>query len=765
MSWLKLAFLAVLLFAAAVPTQSWALGLGWSTDADWTTGNFSNATTVDGVLQVNKSLYREYEIENGTVSWWHFNENSGSAAADSSGNENAGTLGNASAWTAPAWVTGRFGNALLFNAGKGQFVNISGPSRSLATITNNVTAEAWVNLNETQPSFIGSDSYSAVLMRDGSFYLRGYSNATGGETAGFWVYAGGAWFGATSNTDLRGTGWRHLAGTYDGSAVRFYIDGLLKMTTPATGMIGPSSQNISIGSTNGTLEFFNGTIDEVRIINRTLSPDEMVLDYAGYFRSARYVSNTTVLNGTILSVHALMNKTEYNWNGIDRNTVNLTVEVSVNNGTTWRLADNNATLNTSADNGASFSFRVNFATNDTRLRASLSSIIFTIATADSTGPRVTLNSPQSGYSQTGSVDVLFNCSATSSAGLYSIALWHNMTGTWKENQTVLVTGLSNGTSFRLNATSGSFAWNCRAADSFGNNVFGAGNYTISIIQSPPSLSLAFYPSAGVSVQQGGNGTVTATVTNTGGSQARNVSLSFSSVACCSFSASPTGTDINQQGSANFTIGISVLAGSSAAAFSTVVTARTQDSISASSPLTVNVQAAPAPTPTQTRTPPPFTPSPTPDVKKLAEEAIAQANSTILSVDIQIAVAERERKDVRLAVSRLAEARGLLKRAYSLAYGEVKDYEGAQKAALDAMSRARDALDAIPEKGKSRMTDILIILAIVVLVAVMGFIVYSTFFAPKKRQPIQQPYQYYYRNYPYYQYPPQGWQQQQPGRRP
>ena len=71
------------------------------------------------------------------------------------------------------------------------------------------------------------------------------------------------------STDLRGSGWRHVAVTLNGNDVRVYVDGQLDgqgqfNNTPS----GNGTDNLSIGHApwSGT-EYFNGGIDEVAIWN------------------------------------------------------------------------------------------------------------------------------------------------------------------------------------------------------------------------------------------------------------------------------------------------------------------------------------------------------------------------------------------------------------------------------------------------------------------------------------------------------------------
>lgn len=760
-----LVFLAILVISA---TMQPAIALTWSADSDWATGNFSNTTSINGILYVNRSFYREFEpITPVAAAWWHFNDGSGSAsAADSSGNGNGGQLGNSSAWTSPTWVAGRFGTSGLNFSGV-QFVNVS--NSSSLNITRAITIEAWVNLNSTQKSFSGSDNYASVVSKDGSFYMRAYTNASGLQRAGFWIYINGARIGASVADDLRGTGWHLLAGTYDGAVVKFYIDGAPKATTAASGLIDATNNNIYIGGYNGTSEFFNGTIDEVRITNTTLVDNDIDFDYAGFFRSASYLSNNTQFGTPVTSVVANFSKNEYNYYpGGALNLTNLTLEISVNNGTTWRQVQNGVNVSTLADNGTSLMFRANFSTNDTRLTATLSAITLTPAFRQNIPPNVTLVSPQNGYSRTDNTDVsvTFNCSAMDDEKLFSISLWHNMTGTWHQTATAYVNGTYNRTSFNVNGTFGNFTWNCMATDSTGRSAFAPNNFTFSLAStSPPvvalpSLGILFSPSPLITVEQGQNGTVIAMVVNAASNNAlaSNVTLSFTESACCTFFYSPYLVDVPAPGSQNFTVIASALESASVTQFSIVVTAHAAEGAVASAPLTVTVTPKTAPTPSPTSTTPLTpTPTPTPDPEVLAAAAIANANSTISLVDIAIAVAERERKNVQSAVSKLAAARGLLRKAYSLMSGETIDYQGAQKAANDATALANEALSAIPAEGKSPFADLWILVSIVGLVSAICFITYTTFFMPKGnkppipatyRPPQQQVYQYY-KNYPYY----------------
>src|SRR5436309_4411865 len=72
----------------------------------------------------------------GLVAAYSFNEGSGTAVGDSSGNNNTGTLSGAT-WT----TAGRFGNALVFN---GTSASVTVPNSASLGLTAAMTLEAWV---------------------------------------------------------------------------------------------------------------------------------------------------------------------------------------------------------------------------------------------------------------------------------------------------------------------------------------------------------------------------------------------------------------------------------------------------------------------------------------------------------------------------------------------------------------------------------------------------------------------------------------------
>jgi len=137
------------------------------------------------------------------------------------------------------------------------YVNI--PNSSSLNPTGNITVECWVKrLGGVEASLIYKYFFS------GEFGLWINYNIPAPR---FTIYAGGS-----RSSDVGGSAelplneWHHLAGTYDGTTVKLYVDGKLVGSANKSGAIGTNSNDITIGG-NGWPAYFNGVIDEVRISN------------------------------------------------------------------------------------------------------------------------------------------------------------------------------------------------------------------------------------------------------------------------------------------------------------------------------------------------------------------------------------------------------------------------------------------------------------------------------------------------------------------
>jgi hypothetical protein len=200
----------------------------------------------------------------GLVGYWKFDELSGTTAADSSGLGNSATLVNS-----PTWTTGKVDGALSFN-GENTYVNC-GTDSSL-NMANSLTICAWI-----YPESFGQGGWGRIVDRGNgssgySFYLDSANNvikyvAYGNNTI------------SSLGQVISVNNWQHVAVVYDDSSgtVTFYVNGQQAGTTGYTvSPLGPSDNPAVIGIRGYDLSrAFDGLIDDVRIYNRALRPDEI----------------------------------------------------------------------------------------------------------------------------------------------------------------------------------------------------------------------------------------------------------------------------------------------------------------------------------------------------------------------------------------------------------------------------------------------------------------------------------------------------------
>jgi large repetitive protein len=200
----------------------------------------------------------------GLVAAYSFDEGTGTTANDLSGNGNTGTVVNAT-WTSAA----KYGNALVFN-GTNSMVTI--PNSASLQLTSAMTLEAWVN-----PAVVANRWTDVIYKNADNYYLEGTSNQA--EVPG-----GGNTVGSTDNTILGTTplapnAWTHLALTYDGTTLRLYVNGVqISSLATSGGPMVTSTNPLQIGGDAFQTQYFQGTIDEVRVYNAVLNQTQIQSD-------------------------------------------------------------------------------------------------------------------------------------------------------------------------------------------------------------------------------------------------------------------------------------------------------------------------------------------------------------------------------------------------------------------------------------------------------------------------------------------------------
>lgn len=80
--------------------------------------------------------------------------------------------------------------------------------------------------------------------------------------------------------------WQHVALTYDESSAKLYVDGVLRESLSYTRSSSITPANYRIGRSHANGLGFKGRIDDVRIYNRVLSPNEIELIHTATFADA-----------------------------------------------------------------------------------------------------------------------------------------------------------------------------------------------------------------------------------------------------------------------------------------------------------------------------------------------------------------------------------------------------------------------------------------------------------------------------------------------
>ena len=226
------------------------------------------------------------DITTGLVGYWNLNEGTGTAANDTSGSGNNGTLNNG-----PTWTAGISGTGLGFNYLNAQYVSVGTGANPT---TNDFTVAFWerstVNnfwsfmsnrqSNSANTGFLITEYYASATgtLR---FQLNNASTNWDSETSGY-----------TGSKNVSDGNWHHVVLSVSRSTniANVYVDGVVD-----TGL-----SNINIAAVTGSLSStapiniardaaycgtssqkcsFTGTIDEVRIYSRALTTTDVVQLY------------------------------------------------------------------------------------------------------------------------------------------------------------------------------------------------------------------------------------------------------------------------------------------------------------------------------------------------------------------------------------------------------------------------------------------------------------------------------------------------------
>jgi len=197
---------------------------------------------------------------------------------DATGNGHDGTLvGDPNYISGAPYGDDPGGQAInLDGSGTGEGFNV--PHDDALKPLREISLCAWLKSD----TYLGDLWQNIIRKNDGSTgrYLLEIGKWEGTDGLWFGIVAGGTYheYGASLDPNLlMDSQWHHVAGTYDGSAMKIYFDGVEKLSVAVSGTLGGGTSAIDIGQRDGVdgYENIDGALDDVRIYNYGLSAREI----------------------------------------------------------------------------------------------------------------------------------------------------------------------------------------------------------------------------------------------------------------------------------------------------------------------------------------------------------------------------------------------------------------------------------------------------------------------------------------------------------
>jgi antitoxin (DNA-binding transcriptional repressor) of toxin-antitoxin stability system len=147
-------------------------------------------------------------------------------------------------------------SALDFEETIPNYVQLGTSYNGVLTGTNSITVESWVNLESYSflPTVIGD--YGAGDM---NFLMR-----IDGNKPSFHIGTGGVFTNIQATTIIPLATWTHIAGVWDGTDIKIYVNGVLENTIAKGGVFDVSTYPVRIGASL-TSEAMDGKLDNVRV--------------------------------------------------------------------------------------------------------------------------------------------------------------------------------------------------------------------------------------------------------------------------------------------------------------------------------------------------------------------------------------------------------------------------------------------------------------------------------------------------------------------
>ena len=212
----------------------------------------------------------------GLVGWWKMDDNAvTSTVTDYSENDFHGVYGLGTTSTAGFSTSGKIDQALNFvKTNASSSVRIVGSASNVLNITSPpLSLAGWVypTSNDRGFIFVKSSNFNRQ-------YAISHSDNGGGKPAFNLLSA--SYVSAEAPSAISLNAWHHIAGTWDGSTMRLYVDGNLVDSESQSGTLTNSGKDVMMGAylldgNYGKYDGLNGKLDDLRIYKRVLSATEI----------------------------------------------------------------------------------------------------------------------------------------------------------------------------------------------------------------------------------------------------------------------------------------------------------------------------------------------------------------------------------------------------------------------------------------------------------------------------------------------------------
>jgi hypothetical protein len=202
------------------------------------------------------------DADNSLVGYWHGDGN----ALDYSGRGYNGTLNG----VANATSTGIFNQSFGFNGSDG-YITISGFNKTVIGMQNDTAVSVWLNTRTISGfhdilSIKSGTSGASIILRTNNDELVAYRYNTSGTAS----------ISTTPAVNLVTNTWYHYLVNYNSTAYSLYLNGNLVLTNSSISGDLRTFDNIRIGEMyDASNQFWNGSLDELMVFNRSLSADEI----------------------------------------------------------------------------------------------------------------------------------------------------------------------------------------------------------------------------------------------------------------------------------------------------------------------------------------------------------------------------------------------------------------------------------------------------------------------------------------------------------